>query len=320
MTSAPWTPSLLFERCFLPLYAPEIRGNLARARTTDVNPAGNPNVLAAVDGIAEAFARMAPEVLGRDPGLDFSDASVHRLASALNREVRDRLLTPLPGSNEVAPLVSLVTHGAVYLGACVVRNHGGSWQLRNPLWESLVRLESRAGVGDLALFQWWLKALSDDEIDEPRLGDRYRMNVEVPTARPEALPVIAPPDRRFPRLTRVRYDTLHQHLKAHVPELREVGANFPSPERFAEYGFTWLDGAWLGGGRMLLLHGPADGGVVLFWLDREGFCGSAFLPADAAPEHRIEVEGDRLAVIVPVLGREQRHEMLWWGPASGWSR
>jgi hypothetical protein len=308
--------SSLFERFFLPLYPPDVRRDLARARTTDVNPANNSRLLAQVDDIARTFAELAPALLERDIDLDFSDASVHRLAAALSKDTRDRLTTPVARTDEVPPIVQLVTHGAIYVGACIVRNHGGTWQLRNPLWESLVRLESRAGVGDLAVFQWWLKALSDDEIGEPRLGDRYRLHVELPTARPETLPVIAETGRRIPRLTKVRYDALHRHLRAHVPELREVGEHFPSAERFAELGFHWLDFDLVGGGRMLLSHGPTDAGVHLIWLDASGFAASAFLPADALPEHRLEQSGDTLAVIVPVLGREQRHEMLWWGPAG----
>ncbi len=310
-----WTAKALFERYFLPLYPPELRGELAQARTTDANPAQNPRLLAAVQEIADAFSMLAPATLGVALELDFSDASVHRLAAAVTREVRDRLLPAIDEVGVVPPLVHLVTHGAAYVAACVVKNHGGVWQLRSPLWESLVRLESRAGSGDLAVFQWWLKALSDDEIDEPRLGDRYRLHVEVPMARPEELPMIAPAERKLPRLVKVRYDAFYRHLKAHLPELRDVGEHFPTAERFAELAFDWLDFKLLGDGRMLLIHGPTAEGVHLIWLDASGFSGSVFFPADALPEHRVEVEGDRLAVTVPVLGREQRHELLWWGPS-----
>jgi len=304
----------LFERYFFPLYAPG--ADLARARTTDANPARNPRLDAAFLEIADAFAKLAPEALGVDLALDYTDASVHRLAAALTRDARDRLLAPVSEVGEVPPFVHLVTHGVAYVAACIVKNHGGALQLRSPLWESLVRLESRAGTGDLAIFQWWLKALSDEEVGEPRLGDRYRLHVEVPTARPEELPVLAPPDRKLPRLTKVRYDAFYRHLKAHLPELRDVGEHFPTAERFAELGFEWLDFVLLGGGRMLLLHGPSANGVHLLWLDAAGFVGSAFFPADAAPPHRVEVDGDKLVVTVPVLGREARHELLWWGPRA----
>ncbi|EYF05546.1 hypothetical protein [Chondromyces apiculatus] len=313
MTSAPFTPAALFERFFAPLYPPDALADLARARATDANPAGNPALLAQLDEAAAIFARLAPAALATpDLALDFSDASVHRLAAALTRERRDRWLEP-PEPDQPPLLVTLVIHGALYVGACVVKNHGGRWQVRRPLWESQVRLDSRAGTADLALFHWWLKALSDDEIDRGRLADRYRTHVEIPTFEPERLAVIAPPDRRLPRLAKVRYDLLYKHLRAHLPELRSVGDDFPSPERFDEMGFRWLDFTLLGGGRMLLIHGPGNQGVHLFWLDVSGFVQAAFYPADSFPEHLVQTEGDLLRVIVSIDGQPQTHEMLWWG-------
>jgi hypothetical protein len=180
----------------------------------------------------------------------------------------------------------------------------------------LVRLDSRAGTGDLAVFQWWLKSLADSEIDEPRLSDRYFLNVEVPTRSPEELPVIAEPSRRLPRLEKVRYDTLYKYLRAHLPELKSVGDHFPSADRFAEMAFDWLDFMLLGEGRMLLVHGPSERGVHLFWLDAAGFSASAFFPADAAPPHAVEERDGKVCVTLHVLGSEQQHEMLWWGPSG----
>ena len=87
----------LFRRYFLPLYPPEVRGDLAAARTTDANPAGNPKILEQLDAIAATFTKVAPKALGRDDLLlDYSDASVHRLARALDRPTRDapRATTP----------------------------------------------------------------------------------------------------------------------------------------------------------------------------------------------------------------------------------
>jgi hypothetical protein len=309
----PLSAEQLFERYFLPYYPPDVRFDLKKARTEDANPANNPGILAQIDDIASTFARLAPAAFDApDLVLDGSDASVHRLGSLLTRERRDALLSQAkPG--EPPLLVQVVTHGALYVGACVVRGHGGVWQVRRPLWESQVRLVSKAGTGDLAPFAWWIKALSDEEIDKGRLGDRYRTHVEVPTFDAASLPVIAPPDRRMPRLAKVRYDLLYKHLRAHLPELRDVGEDFPSPERFAEMGFKWLDFQWLGGGRMLLMHGPTPEGVHLFWLDAKGFVKSAYYPADSFPAHKVETEGDVLRVIVPIQGKTQVHEMLWWG-------
>jgi hypothetical protein len=313
MDPSPLTAERLFERYFAPLYPIEAPGALSRLRETDANPANNPSILAQLDEAAQAFAHLAPDALGaQDLALDFTDASVHRLSRLLTRERRDQWLAS-PTGPEPSPLVTLVTHGALYVGACVVRRHGGVWQVRRPLWESLVRLTSRAGTGDLAIFHWWLKALSDDEIDKDRLVDRYRTHVEVPTFDPLSLSPIAPASRRLPRLTKVRYDLLHKHLRAHLPELRDVGADFPSPERFAEMGFQWLDFLLLGEGRMLLLHGPTSLGVHLFWLDQGGFVKSLYYPADAFPAHKVEVHGDTLRVIASIQGELTVHEMLWWG-------
>lgn len=309
----PLTAERLFERWFLPAYPPDARADLAGARAVDANPAKNPTILAQLDEAAEIFARLAPAALGApDLVLDFTDASVHRLAPLLTRARRDAWMAA-PSPAEPPMLVTMVTHGALYVGACVVRAHGGEWLARRPLWESPVRLVSRAGTGDLAVFHWWLKALSDDEIDESRLADRYRTHVEVPTFDEARLRVLAPPDRRLPRLTKVRYDLLYKHLRAHLPELRDVGADFPSPERFDEIGWKHLDFALLGGGRMLLLHGPGAQGLHLVWLDADGFVKSAYFPADPFPAPLVQIDGDKLRVILSVQKREEVHEMLWWG-------
>jgi len=307
------TPELLFARFFQPHYPPDVRFDLAKARSEDANSAHNPSIFAQIDEIAATFAKLAPEALeAPELELDYSDASVHRLGAKLSRAKRDAWLE-VKERGRPPFLVQFVTHGALYVGACIVKNHGGVWLVRRPLWESLVKLTSRAGTGELSIFAWWLKALSDDEIDQARLVDRYRTHVEVPTFDADALPVIAPPDRRLPRLAKVRYDLLYKHLRAHLPELRDVGEDFPSAERLAELSFKWLDFVWLGGGRMLLLHGPTPEGVHLFWLDAKGFVKAAFYPADAFPAHKVETDGDKLRVLVSIQGAMQVHEMLWWG-------
>ncbi len=145
------------------------------------------------------------------------------------------------------------------------------------------RAHLERGDGDLAVFHWWLKALSDDEIGKDRLVDRYRTNVEVPTFDASKLAPIAPADRRLPRLTKVRYDLLYKHLRAHLPELRDVGEDFPSPERFEDYGFQWLDFKLVGEGRMLLFYGAAESGLHLIWMDAEGFAKSAYYPPTSSP-------------------------------------
>jgi hypothetical protein len=313
----PVTAESLFQTYFWPLYPEDAKADLARARSTDANPAKNPALFAHVDEAAMVFERMAPALFGgTDPKLDRTDASVHRLSHVLTRGVRDVWMdeTMLGAEN---PLFNVVVHGAAYVGACIVRGHGGSWRLRRPLWESVVSLTSRAGQGDLAIFQWWLKSLSDAALDgeagAPTLADRYRTHVEIPCARPEELPVLAAP-RKVPRLAKVRYDTLYKHLRAHVPELRDVGEHFPSPERFDAYAFGALDFLLLGQGRMLLVAGTNAEGVHLFWMDAAGFEKGAFFPADAFPAPVVREEGDKLVVLCQVDSKPVRHEMLWWGP------
>jgi len=307
------TAELLFAHHFQAIYPPDVRNDLQKARNEDANPGGNPHILQQIEEIADTFSHLAPKALqSPDLVLDRSDASVHRLGALITQEKRDAWLVR-KSPQEPPFLVQFVTHGAIYVGACVVKNHGGVWRVRRPLWESVVRLESAAGTGDLSIFSWWLKALSDAEIGENRLADRYRTHVEVPAFDANSLAVIAPPDRRMPKLSKVRYDLLYQHLRAHLPELRSVGENFPSPERFAELSFKWLDFVWLGGGKMLLMHGPTPEGVFLFWLDMQGFVKSAFYPADGFPAHVVETDGDKLRVFVSIGGTMRVHEVLWWG-------
>jgi hypothetical protein len=312
------TAESLFRSFFWTLYPKDAR-DLAVARRTDANPAKNPAVLAHLEEAASVFERMAPRAFGEELVLDRTDESVHRLSRSITRARRDAWASRgSPGSPE-SELFNVVVHGAAYVGACVVARHGGSWSVRRPLWESLVHLSSRAGEAELAVFQWWLKSLADDALDPSlpgatTLADRYRTHVEVPCARPEQLPVIAAPDRKIPRLTKVRYDTLHKHLKAHLPEVRDLGEHFPSAERFDQYGFAWLDFLLVGGGRMLLVHGPGEGGVHLFWIDAGGFHEAAHMPADTFPAHVVRIDGDKVAVVFSHAGKQQVQEMLWWGP------
>ena len=307
------TADSLLRTLLLPLYPREALAGLDEARRRDANPARNASIYRALDEAADVFAAMAPRAISPELSLDRSDASVHRLGAAVTRETRDRLLAT-PSQAGPPELAIVLVHGAIYVGACVVASHGGEWLVRNPLWESRVALRSRAGESELAPLSWLCRAFADDQIDRATLGDRYRMHVEVPCAKPEELPVIAPPDRRLPRLKAPRYDTLHKYLRAHLPELRDLGTDFPSPERFAEMQFAWLDFVLVGDGRMLVLHGPTDAGVHVFWLDLGGFAKVAYYPADAFPEHKVETQGDKVRVIVPLLGKTVFHEVLWWGP------
>lgn len=306
------TAEALFQRVFLPLYPEDAKSDLGRARSVDANPAKNPSIYAQLAEIAETFVAVAPTAMGTpDLVLDFSDASVHRLSALLDVKRRDALIAK-------GELANVVIHGAAYVGECIVRNHGkdggAQWSVRRPLWESLVALVSRAGEGELPIFHWWLKSLADDAT--ATLADRYRAHVEVPTARPEDLPVIAPPDRNLPRLEKnVRYDVLYKYLKAHLPELKDLGEHFPSPERFADLAFKSLSLMLVGGGRMLVMAGHNQDGMHAFWVTKEGFEKSAFWQCDAFPAPMMRTrEDDKLEVLLSVDGKPQSFELLWWGP------
>ncbi len=302
----------LFARFFLPLYPADTAADLGRARATDVNPAGNPAIAAHLSDAARRFAGNGAALFGPDIALDGTDASVHRLGAALTRERRDAwAANGAPGSAENA-LFNVVVHGAAYVGACVVANHGGAWSVRRPLWESVVRLRSGAGEADLAVFHWWLKSLADgfERGAGATLADRYRAHVEVPCARAEDLPVFVGTERTLPRLREPTYDRLHKYLRAHLPELRDLGADFPGAERFTAYQLRWIDFHIVGSGRYVVLAGGSAQGVHVFWLGPGGFEKSAFIAGD---QGRLEIAGDRLVATTTVHGLPQVREMLWWG-------
>jgi hypothetical protein len=88
----------LFETYLRPLYPADVLADFESARVTDANPAGNASVLAHLEEAAHVFVAMHPRALGRDVGLDFTDASVHRLSVALTfaTDSRNRVHRALP--------------------------------------------------------------------------------------------------------------------------------------------------------------------------------------------------------------------------------
>lgn len=316
----PVTAEMLFARAFLPLYPEDAARDLTAARRTDANPAANPSVTAHLAEAAAIFVEMAPVVLGASLTLDYSAASVHHLSRALTREIRDRWLGEKTIGTPESTLFNFVVHGAAYLGECIVRGHAGTgrarWLVRRPLWESLVFLRSPAGEAEIAVFHVWLKSLADDALDGKvaSLADRYRTHVEEPTRDWAALPRFLTLARKTPRLSKVRYDAFYKYLRAHFPEIRDVGNDFPSAARFDELGLRWLDAHVVGDGRMALFAGAGEAGVHLFWLDQHGFVKAAFVAADKFPEPVVRVEADRVSVLARDGGAEAVREMLWWGP------
>jgi hypothetical protein len=313
-------PEEIFSRYFLPLYPPDSRADLARARATDANPGRNEALFAHLAEAAERFVANAPALFGVDLALDRSDASVHRLSAALTVERRDRWAAQGAAGAANNALFNLVVHGAAYVGACVVARHGGTWSVRRPLWESVVRLKSHAGEADLAVFHWWLKSLADDALTAPgdgggaTLADRYRAHVEVPCMRPDDLPVFVAGTRALPRLLKPTYDLLHKYIRAHLPELRDLGRDFPSPDRFTAFAFRWIDFHMLGDGRLVLMSGASPQGLHLFWLGAHGFEKSAFFACDAFPDPVVRVDAERIRAMTSDEGVAREHEMLWWGP------
>jgi hypothetical protein len=305
-------PEELFVRYFLPVYPPDSRADLARARATDANPGRNPAMLAHLEEAAGHFVANARTLFGQDLLLDRSDPSVHRLSAALSPERRDAWAARGQAGSAQNVLFNAVVHGAAYVGACVVARHGGIWGVRRPLWESVVRLKSRAGETDLTVFHWWLKSLADKA--GASLADRYRAHVEVPCMRPEDLPILVAGPRALPRLKEPSYDLLHKYLRAHLPELRDLGQDFPTAERFAELEFRWLDFHVLGGGRLVLMAGASRNGLHLFWLGASGFEKGAFFACDAIPEPVVRLRDDQVSVTTQQDGAALLHEMLWWGP------
>ncbi len=304
------TPEELFVRFFLPVYPPDLPG---RARE-DANPAGNPHLVNHLEDAARHFVANAPALLGAGLVLDRSDESVHRLAAKLTRERRDAWAGEGAAGTPANLLFNVVVHGAAYVGACAVASHGGRWGVRRPLWESVVHLTSPAGEADLSVFHWWLKSLSDEGLVAASLADRYRTHVEVPCMRLDHLPVLVADARSLPRLKQPTFDRLHKYLRAHVPEIRDLGRDFPAAERFAEFEFRWIDFHLVGGGKRLLLAALSRHGMHLFWLGAEGFEKSVFVAGDAIPEPVMRLRGDRVVVLASRGGEAQTYETLWWGP------
>ena len=307
------SPEALFRSHFLPLYPPG--SDLESLRRTDANPANNPAITAHLSEAAAVFVANAPRLLGEELTLDYSDASVHRLSSLLAKKKHAWLTSDNAGTPENL-LFNVVVHGAAYLGECIVRSHGGTWNVRRPLWESSVHLVSHAGEADLNVFQWWLKSLATGGTDTSfGLAERYRTHVETPSFDPTTLPAfVTTTPRSLPRLTKIRYDVFYKYIKANLPELTDLGKDFPSPERFAEYDFRFLEFLVLGEGRIVLVWGAGKGGLYLFWLGAAGFLKSAFYPADSAPDPSVKVEGNKLSLSIVRSEKRLDFETLYWGP------
>jgi hypothetical protein len=306
----------IFNRFVWPLYPADARADLSRSRARDANTGHNRGLLAHLDDAARRFVANAPRLFDAPLELDLSDASVRRLSAALTRPRRDAWAVQGAEGTAENALFNVLVHGAAYVGSCAVVSHAAAWSVRRPLWESVVRLRSRAGESDLAVFHWWLKSLTDAALDggAASLADRYRAHVEVPCTRAEDMPVLIADVRALPRLMRPTYDRFFKYLRAHLPEVRDLGADFPSAERFGAFAFRWLDFHVVGEGRSVVVAGASPHGLHLFWIGASGFEKSSFFPGQPIPEPLVRVEGDRITAMTTEDGQVRAHEMLWWGP------
>lgn len=301
------TAASLFHEHLLAFYPAD--ANLEQLRAEDMNPAKNPGLYAHAASLGAPLAELLPGI-----SLDGSEASIARLSAALTAAQRDAWLAIKPADGEPSIIARVLMHGSLYIASVVVRHRGGAWMLRQPLWESRVALSSAAGDAELAPLTWLLKALSDEEVGQDSLAQRYDAHVKTPTYNWGAEPAWCAADRRLPKLAKVRYDLLYKHMRAHLPELRDVGEAFPSPERFDAYQFKALEFMVLGGGKQVLFYGLGAGGFHAFWMGEHGFVKAAHVPCDDFPAPVLKDLGDKLELVVSYEGKLAAHQWMPWGP------
>ncbi len=315
----------LFTRYFLPLYPPDVAADLGRARSVDANPADNPNLVAHLTDAAQRFVARATALFGEDLALDFSDASVHRLSALWTPARLEQWAREGAVGSPENELFNVIVHGAAYVGETIVRTRGARWLVRRPLWESRVRLVSAAGEAELAPFSWLLRSSSvatGDKSDKPdssseaglvTLADRYRTFVEVPSTDAMSWPVWLVP-RPLPGLKRPTYSSFYKYLRAHLVEIRDVGNDFPSAERFDELRFKSLAFQIVGEGRALVAYGMGDTGASAFWFGPQGFTHALYIPCDAGSAVELTLPENRVRLAVTAGGKPVFHESMWWGP------
>lgn len=309
------TAESLFATFFWPQYPPDVRADPGRFRNLDVNPGNNPALYATVAEAAEVFVANAPALLGAP--LSFDDAGVAVLARALDRPRRDAWIAD--GDGPEGTLFQALVHGSAYLGEVIVRCHGGRWELRRPLWESVVHRRTRGAVAPL---HWLLRSLADESIDATPLAVRWRVHVEMASAAPDTFPVITT-EKRLPGLKVPSYDLLVKYLHKHLPALRDVGEGFPSAGEFTAKRYAALSVQPMHGGRVLAMHGqapPAEGSgdapstVEVHWLTADGHDHSDVVPADAGvPYFGRAVNDELLEVTVAWKGRPLTHRLTFRG-------
>jgi hypothetical protein len=272
------TAESLFAGYFWPAYPPDVQAEPDRFKHLDANPANNPALAAVLPEAAELFVHNARGLL--DVTLTFDDAGIRALSKALTRVRRDAWIAD--GS-----LRDVLIHASAFVGETMVRCYGGVWELRRPMWESLVRRKTR---GSVSPFHWLLKSLADDAIDLAPLSDRWNIHVVLDATTVTSLSVLTTA-KRLPSVKNPTYDLLVKYLHAHLPTLKDVGAGFPSPVEFSERKYPVMGVEILHEGRVIALHGQIQGEgerpplVEIIWLTATGFHHADSLPCDANIAH-----------------------------------
>jgi hypothetical protein len=312
----PLTASSLLARWFWPHYPADVRAAPFLHRDVDANPGNNPSIPAALAEAAELFAANASGLLGE--ALPFTDEGVAVLARGLTRARRDAWMAQSDPGSPDSHFVQVVVHAAAYLGEVMVRAHGARWEIRRPLWESVIH---RRRGGTVSPFHWLLKSLADDAIDDVPLAARWRIHVAMHDLDLEGLAVIAPA-KKLPGLKRPTYDLLVKYLHQHLPELRDVGEGFPSPAEFTARSFETLSFERLHGGRVVALHGliPAEGErppvVEVSWMTARGFDHADTIPCDPGVAYFARAVSDELIeVTVAWQGKPHTHRLSIRGHA-----
>ncbi|MBL8603228.1 MAG: hypothetical protein JNK72_14990 [Myxococcales bacterium] len=315
-TPASLTAETLMARWFWPLYPPDVRDAPFLHRDVDANPGQNPALYQQLTAIAEQFTQNAEALLGAPLSLD--DAGVATLAQRLDRARRDRWMAESAPGDPRGVFFNAVIHAACFLGEVMVRRHGGRWELRRPLWESVVH---RPSGGAVSPFHWLLKGLADDAVDAHPLAVRWRLHVLQPNRDPRDLATVTSA-KSLPKLKEPTYDLFVKYLHTHLPGLRDVGEGFPSAQAFTEKRYAVLSFTPMASGRLLALHGQthstdAQPGVVeIHWLTAEGHDHTDSIPSDhGVPYFARAVTDEILEVTVGWQKKPHTHRLTFRGHA-----
>ena len=287
------------------------RRRSARSRATDANPAKNPHDHRAARRGRRRSSRGSRRRRSARPTstLDFSDASVHRLGapSSLARGATRGSSEKIAG--HAAAGADGDARRALPRGVRGARRTAGSWQVRRPPGSRWCGSSRGPGVGRAG-------AVSVVAEGARRRGDRRRApRRPLPRARgaadastPRRCRAIAPAGPAAAAAGQGALRHAAQAPRAHLPELRSVGDDFPSPERVDEMGFSL---AGLHAGRATVgcccMHGAGARGRAPLLARRRRLREAAYLPADKFPAHvRAGRRATRSRMIVPVGRRDAR--------------